>query len=335
MTRISAKTENPISLSRIRGEAGGLDTTSKISIKEISNFAFAESYNRIDDFGQVMSPFTIGSDFKFSEFEFMDANPGYYFITDGDSDSPTSLNEEGNGFLETDDGNSIVTDNESGDTSIVNSIFINTSTLYNVNLKSILFKIRGSTTEPEGLIFINRGNIFSKNAGSPSITTGVGWLSGSFIRVINEGLIMGAGGDGGEAFNLNSNADGQNGGDAISIFYNISIENDGQIFAGGGGGSGSQLSGGGGGAGSSAGSGGAGETNGQSGGISSGGAGGATILSDSSIAMPGGAPATAGFGGLGQGGSAGILLRKNGFTIDSSSISSISYLNNNLKGAVQ
>lgn len=335
MTRIGSKNESPISLSRIRGEAGGLAQTSRLSVNQISNFASVELYPRIDDFDQVMQAFTIGSDRKFSEFEFMDANPGYYFITDGDAISPTSLDDQGNGFFETDDGNQLVTDTESGSPSVVNSIFINTSTLYNVNLKSILFSIRGDTTEPEGLIFLNRGNIFSKRASSPALSTGSGWINGSRISIINEGSIMGAGGQGGSASFIDTNVDGSDGGDAISINYDIHIQNQGEIFAGGGGGSGSTLSGGGGGAGSVGGPGGNGNSIGSTGGSSSGGDGGAYTSPDTSIAMPGGGLARVGVGSLGTGGSPGMLLRKNGFNVDSVSLFDGFFLSSKLKGVIQ
>jgi hypothetical protein len=334
MTKINSKS-SPISLGRIRGEAGGLNLTSSLSTRDISNFAFNSSFPRIGDDGQTLSGFSLGADFKFSEFEFMDANPGYYLIADGEDDYPTLLERSDDGWLETDDGDNLVSDNENGNTSVVAIHIINATTLINVNLRSILFQTRGYTTEAEAIIFINRGVVYSKDSSLPALQTGSGWENNSYIKIINEGLIYGAGGDGGNALNYNTDINGKDGGDAISLQYNVEIENNGgSIFGGGGGGSGSLYSGGGGGAGIFAGKGGFGNANGNDGTAINGGAPGTLFSDDTFAPMPGGDLAKAGFGNAGSGGAAGHLLRKNGFSINSNTLNNGNFTSTTLKGTI-
>jgi hypothetical protein len=334
MTRINSKS-SPISLGRIRGEAGGLNLTPSLSTRDISNFAFNSSFPRIGDNGQILSGFSLGDDFKFSEFEFMDANPGYYLIADGEDDYPTLLERSDDGWLETDDGDNLVSDDETGSASVVAIHIINATTLVNVNLRSILFQTRGHTTEAEAIIFINRGVVYSKDSSIPALQTGPGWENNSYIKIINEGLIYGAGGDGGNALNYNADINGKDGGDAISLQYNVDIENNGgSIFGGGGGGSGSLYSGGGGGAGIFAGKGGLGNANGSDGTTINGGAPGTLLSEDIYAPMPGGDLAKAGFGSAGTGGAAGYLLRRNGFSINSNTLNDSNFASATLKGRI-
>ena len=335
MTRINSKTTGPISLSRIRGEAGGIPLTSSISTRDVSNFAFNSSFPRIGDAGETLNPFTLGSDFKFSEFEFMDANPGYYIIADGEGDYPTLLEQSYDGWLTTDDGDNLVSDDEAGSTSIVAIHIVNETSLANVNLRSLLYQTRGYTTEAEALIFINKGIIYSKDSSVPALQTGTGWENNSYVKVINEGIISAAGGDGGNALNYNTDVNGKDGGDAISLQYGIYIENNGgSIFGGGGGGSGSLYSGGGGGAGIVPGQGGLGNANGSAGTSTTGGSPGSTFSQDMYAPMPGGDLAKAGFGNAGTGGAAGYLLRRNGFSINSSSLNNGNFTSATLKGTI-
>jgi hypothetical protein len=212
---------------------------------------------------------------------------------------------------------------------------INQTTLANVNLRSILFQTRGYTTEAEAIIFINRGIVYSKNSSLPALQTGFGWENNSYIKIINEGLIYGAGGNGGNALNYNTDINGKDGGDAISLQYDIHIENNGgSIFGGGGGGSGSLYSGGGGGAGMFGGKGGQGNNNGNDGTVVDGGAPGALLLEDLYAPMPGGNLAKVGFGNAGTGGAAGYLLRKNGFNINSNSLYNGNFGSATLKGRI-
>ena len=63
---------------------------------------------------------------------------------------------------------------------------------------------------------------------SPSLTTGTGWTAGSRLFLTNQGTIIGKGGD----------ANAGDGGHAISLGYDLTIDNGGGLIAGGGGGGG-------------------------------------------------------------------------------------------------
>jgi hypothetical protein len=139
-------------------------------------------------------------------------------------------------------------------------------------------------TIPSGAI------IYSGSTGSPALTTGTCWVSGSTITIVNNGRIYGKGGNGSAGATTPGTAGA--GGNAMSLSYPVSIDNtNGYIFGGGGGGGGGSRGynayaaaggGGGGASGPSASSGGAGQNTlmedgsaGASGTTSGGGAGGA------------------------------------------------------------
>lgn len=69
-----------------------------------------------------------------------------------------------------------------------------------------------------------------------AIDTGSSWPGGSTIRLINRGHIVGRGGDGGVNPLPGGTDDGDPGGDAINLTYNLSLDNFGIIGGGGGGG---------------------------------------------------------------------------------------------------
>lgn len=172
--------------------------------------------------------------------------------------------------------------------------------------------------------------IGSTSASSPAFTTG-DLPSGSKVTIINNGKIGGAGGKGGKF----GSPVGEDGGDAIELTVDTTIDNRGKIWGGGGGGSSSncnhgyfQDGAGGGGAGLNPGAGGAGHSHnygngwggwygGQPGTETSGGAGGASSGTGCSYGGDGGDPGQSGNYGArtGQGagiGAAGSSVRKNG-----------------------
>ena len=104
----------------------------------------------------------------------------------------------------------------------------------------------GSPNTPLDIsVIVNPGiSVYSTNPSIPAFTTG-SLPSGSQVTITNNGIIYGAGGNG------SCSGDGQDGGDAIRITVNTSINNsNGAIYGGGGGGgNGDDPSGGGGGAG--------------------------------------------------------------------------------------
>jgi len=86
--------------------------------------------------------------------------------------------------------------------------------------------------------FIVTGNVGSTSTGTASIVTGA-WPIGSNITLTNNAIIAGAGGRGGNAWaGQYFGENGSPGGPAISLSYNITINNLGTIGGGGGGGGG-------------------------------------------------------------------------------------------------
>jgi hypothetical protein len=159
-----------------------------------------------------------------------------------------------------------------GNISTINLII--SSSTANVNL----YTLAGSPSSAVILnVTINSGvSVYSTSATSPSLTVG-SLSSGSKIYIINNGNIVGAGGQGGSVNNTaaegNSGYIGQVGGTAILTTVPMIITNNGVVSGGGGGGHGTtygfydnSYGAGGGGAGYNAGTGGSPTTRGQAGG---------------------------------------------------------------------
>lgn len=139
-----------------------------------------------------------------------------------------------------------------------------------------------------------------------SMVTGSGWPAGTKIQLVNYGRISAPGGNGGSGANAQAGkgADGDPGGDALTLNWPISIDNGaGYIFGGGGGGGGGAsppgvFVGGGGGGGAQGLSGGVGGSGGTGSVPGSGGGSG----SDTTVGAGGdGGAAQAGKGGVGGG----------------------------------
>lgn len=220
--------------------------------------------------------------------------------------------------------------------------FTVSSDTQNVNL----YVLAGSPASPGTYtITINPGvTVSSASTANAALTTGV-WPAGSIVKLINNGNIYGRGGAGGGgssgAWNSTAGAGGA-GGPAMSIDYDVTVDNtNGNIFGGGGGGGGgggtsNQVSyqiytigggGGGGGQGAVASNGGAGGDGnyadgnaGGSGTASGAGSGGAAYMATYGWSYAGGSGgtwATAGSSGSygGGGGAAGRAINVNGHTI--------------------
>lgn len=89
--------------------------------------------------------------------------------------------------------------------------------------------------------------VYSTSTASPALTI-TGATAGDAVYLVNNGFIIGKGGNGGNA-NSGGTANAFNGGPALNINYNITLTNNSYIAGGGGGGGGSNGGGGGGGAG--------------------------------------------------------------------------------------
>jgi IPT/TIG domain/Salmonella virulence plasmid 65kDa B protein/Insecticide toxin TcdB middle/N-terminal region/FG-GAP-like repeat len=198
--------------------------------------------------------------------------------------------------------------------------------MQNYNLKSAAIAAGWNQTVPlVSSVTVNAGiTVGASSTSSYAFDTGAGFPAGSSLALINNGTIVGAGGNGGNG-SLGPTSGGT-GGSALRAQFAVSVTNNGTIAGGGGGGGGglSQLynklvsgepwifaeggGGGGGGAGSVSGTGGTGDTNldydtngpgnpGQAGTATAGGAGGLRGAVNWAVALNGGAG-----GGLGTAG---------------------------------
>lgn len=212
-------------------------------------------------------------------------------------------------------------------------VIASTQTNLSINVSTLSGYVAGKS---DITITINSGTIISSTStGSPALTI-TGAVAGDTVTLINNGTIVGRGGQGGNGGggNLQSPSAGGSGGTAISLGCAVSIRNNGTIGGGGGGGGGgSQYSGaqtvgtlgggGGGGAGYGSGgnyNGGTGTANSGGGGGSNGSAGGSGGGLGASGATGGGASFRTQFAFLtisnGQsGGSGGAAVARNGNTL--------------------
>lgn len=126
------------------------------------------------------------------------------------------------------------------------TISANTET-YTFNPAKVSGYSAGKTT---ATLIINNGiYLYSNSISTPALTVS-GWSTGDTVYIVNNGFIIGRGGDGGK-YNPASKGSiaATSGGDAISLANNITLFNNGFIAGGGGGGGASNLGNGGGGGG--------------------------------------------------------------------------------------
>jgi hypothetical protein len=153
--------------------------------------------------------------------------------------------------------------------------------------------------------------LFSTNINVPALLV-EGFVPGDEVTIVNDGYIMGMGGQGGQTDAFPPYAIGEPGGPAISLAFSVTIENNRYIAGGGGGGSGGvDYGAGGGGAG-----GGKGGNTSISGGPDGGAGGGPGMAGqDGQIVPTAGAGAGGGGGRIlpGIGGAGGTITHVNGF----------------------
>ena len=93
-------------------------------------------------------------------------------------------------------------------------------------------------------VYVSSGvYVYSTNTANPALTLGTGFAAGDTIRLVNNGFIMGMGGNGG-GNNINTPIAGSPGGPAISLGISATIDNtnaSAYIGGGGGGGTGSNT----------------------------------------------------------------------------------------------
>lgn len=188
---------------------------------------------------------------------------------------------------------------------MINGRLVDTFTFSASAANQDLFVKAGSPTSAGDFTFvINSGVVISSAVAGLAAITVSAFPAGSTVKLINNGSIYGRGGNGGAGgggaqTSPASGLPGGAGGDAISLSFDITIENaTGEIFGGGGGGGGGGSGSfvGKGGAGSGYGGGGGGGGQGQDGGAA--GAGGNNTDSDGAAGVAGSVSA-AGTGGNG------------------------------------
>lgn len=94
---------------------------------------------------------------------------------------------------------------------------------------------------------VNNGVFITSDTNAvPAFTTGTGIPAGSVVAITNNGYIIGDGGNGGRAYDPAQTPPltgaGDNGGDAMHLTIDATIQNNGYIWGGGGGGSGMAFS---------------------------------------------------------------------------------------------
>ena len=93
------------------------------------------------------------------------------------------------------------------------------------------------------VVYNNSGTLYSDARTTASLRTGI-FASGDTLKIVNTGLIIGKGGDGGDGSPVPSNfpshasgiGPGQGGGRALALQFPVTIDNTGGTIAGGGGG---------------------------------------------------------------------------------------------------
>ena len=116
---------------------------------------------------------------------------------------------------------------------------LNTTNNYNLGTSFYNLYPSAPTTSPVCVVcLIDPGvEISSPSTATPAFTTGT-LPAGSLVAIVNEGNILGRGGDGGDAFDpaLGLTGEGEDGGVAVNLTLNADIVNNFNIYGGGGGG---------------------------------------------------------------------------------------------------
>lgn len=116
---------------------------------------------------------------------------------------------------------------------------INTTANYDLGTEFYILHPNAPTNQPVCVVCtVNQGvEITSPTTADPAFSTG-NLPAGSLVAIVNEGNIIGRGGDGGDAFDpaLGLTGEGEDGGTAIDLTLDADIINNFNIFGGGGGG---------------------------------------------------------------------------------------------------
>lgn len=118
---------------------------------------------------------------------------------------------------------------------------VNNTTNYSVSTDLYATYPTAPTNSPVCVVSTVHNGVFvtSPNTNNPAVTTG-SLPAGSVVAIVNNGHIIGMGGDGGLAYDPTANPPmtgaGFDGGDAIFLTIDATVLNNGYIFGGGGGG---------------------------------------------------------------------------------------------------
>ena len=109
----------------------------------------------------------------------------------------------------------------------------------NVNLHTLLLANgwNGIAVKTYSIIIDPTTYIYSNSTGTPALDTGIGFPTGMGLYIINNGVIIGKGGDGGSSSDSSGNGlAGNAGGTALHVQFLMTLINKGAILGGGGGG---------------------------------------------------------------------------------------------------
>ena len=115
------------------------------------------------------------------------------------------------------------------------------NTAFNYDLASAFFQANPTVPNSTSVCVVNTVQpgvlVTSQDASQPAYTTG-NFAPGSVIALVNDGFIIGRGGDGGVAFDPANGftGEGEDGGDAVDVQLDATILNNSAIYGGGGGG---------------------------------------------------------------------------------------------------
>jgi len=122
-----------------------------------------------------------------------------------------------------------------------NRVTINLSNAGTASKQNIYTLASADPTYSAGItdvVYTNSGTLTSDVIGTAALKTGT-FASGDTVKIVNTGLIIGKGGDGGAGKNWPSPATGNTGGaggKALALQFGVTIDNTGGTIAGGGGG---------------------------------------------------------------------------------------------------
>jgi hypothetical protein len=130
-----------------------------------------------------------------------------------------------------------------GSTARVPIVINNTTTTLRADIYALASADPTYSAGITDVVYNNSGTLYSDVTGGASLRTGT-FASGDTVKIVNTGLIIGRGGDGGDGMptsinsptHVSGNGPGTAGGRALALQFPVTIDNTGGTIAGGGGG---------------------------------------------------------------------------------------------------